>query len=161
MIDKLKQLINIFSLVADNHKEINSFSYSSNSLTPENVNFPLLQVNCTSIEKLKATNSENGYPSTIFNIYIRVIDRHNDIDRESRENNTHQIIDSIVNLIETDEYFRGQEIELANGTVYLLKEVDNTTHKTIGWSTTLRLLVRNWGGSCGTPISFSGVSYLE
>lgn len=151
MIAKLKQLIDIFSNIVEKNGELYDFTYTNNAELPETIKLPLLQIYCTNIEKIRSQNSGWGYPSTIFNFYVRVIDRHNDENKIDVENQTHQIIDNIINLIETTEYFRTNEIVIDNSTIYLNKEYDNTIHKTIGWSTNLRLLVKNWGGSCGTP----------
>lgn len=157
MITKLKQLISIFEYVATKHPEINDFVYTNNSELPENINLPVLQVWCVGSDKIKSTNMTNGYPSMEFEFYIRLIDRFDDNakNRDDAANQTHQILDNIINSIEMDEYFRNNEIELINSRVRFNIDYRTTTHNTIGWYTTLFMLVKNWGGSCYTPLDIT------
>lgn len=155
MIDNIKQIIEIFRMIQENSGELQSFIYCPNSLLPNDLEFPFLQIYCTSAEK--TYNGVDGYPNMSLTFYVRVADRHNDEDRIDVENSTHQILDAICNCLATDDYFINNDIKLMNSYITMFKEVDNTIHKTIGWSTTLTLQIANWGGGCGTTIDLSSL----
>jgi len=157
-INKLIQVVDMFELISYQHPEINGFCYGPRPYLPENIKLPALQLNIIGSNKIKAYNTNYSYPAMEFYCELRVIDRHNQLNQIDVENSTHQILDNIVNLIETDNFFKLANIELTTQNVVFSKDYETTTHNTIGWVTTLDILVKNWNCTDGLPISMSGIT---
>lgn len=158
-ITTYNQVIKIFELIAQQHKQLNSCFIGRNwELGAENANikFPVLQVKPSTARLIK-NSSDKRYNCAEFSISIRVLDllQKEELNKTDVYSDTFQIIQDIVALISTHPYFKNKFCEITNNTVEAIAEEELTTLNAAGWSTVLQIKVLNWGGYCGIPIDWS------
>ena len=158
-ITTLNQIIKIFEHIAQQHYQINDFFVGKNWELQDEANglkMPVLQVYPSTARIQKSSNS-NQFSTAEFSISLKIWDllRKDEQNKTEIYSDTFQILQDVVTLLSTHQYFKDNFCILSNSIIEAIAESEKVAINVIGWSTVITIKVKNWGSVCTIPIEWT------